>query len=176
MQVEKKIGDRMVRLIKGEITLLEVDAFVYYARPDLQLGAGYGNAISVRGGLKVQEELNEIGSAKVTEAVATTAGKLKAKHIIHAVGPAFQEEDTEAKLRATTENALKKAEEKGVAKLALPAMGVGFYGIPLEESARITMEVVKEYLQKESGIEEVIFCVNDAREYRPFQATLESLA
>ena len=115
-----------VRLIRGDITELDVDAFVFYAQPDLALGSGFGTAISVRGGPSIQKELDELGPVETGQAVVTGAGKLKADFIVHAVGPRFQEEDTEGKLRTTVLNSLKAAEEKGVKRIALPAMGAGF--------------------------------------------------
>ncbi len=175
MPEELRVGSRMIRLMTGDITALEIEAFVYYARTDLVLGSGFGGAISVRGGPKIQEELKKFGTLGTGEAVATAAGNLKAKFIIHAVGPRFQEEDTEGKLRVTTLNVLRKAEEKGIKRLAFPAMGAGFYGIPLDLCARITLEVIKKHLEGQSSLEEVIFCLRDSREYKAFQERLKKM-
>ena len=111
MSSETGTGKSMIHIVKDDITNMEVDAFVFYARPDLKLGSGYGTAISIRGGPKIQEELDTLAPRKTGEAVTSGAGKLKAKFIIHAVGPAFQEEDIENKLRTTLENVLKEAAE-----------------------------------------------------------------
>lgn len=175
MPDELKVDSKMIRLMTGDITALEIEAFVYYARPDLVLGAGFGGAVAVRGGPKIQEELKKFGTLGTGEAVVTSAGNMKAKFIIHAVGPRFQEEDTEGKLRATTRNVLQKAKEKGIKKLAFPAMGVGFYGIPPDLCARITLEVVKKHLEGQSGLEEVIFCLRDSWEYKAFQERLKKV-
>ena len=96
---EKKIGDKVIRLVRGDITNLEVEAFVYDITADAKLGTGYGGAISQRGGPTIQKELSEIGSCPTGEAIVTSAGKMKAKHIIHVNGPKFFEPDTEGKLR-----------------------------------------------------------------------------
>lgn len=173
MSDELRVNNKMIRLMTGDITDLEIEAFVYYARPDLVLGSGFGGAISVRGGPKIQEELKKLGKIVTGEAVLSSAGNLKAKFIIHAVGPRFQEEDTEGKLRATTLNVLRKAEEKGIKRLAFPAMGAGFYGIPLDLCARITLEAVKKHLQGQAGLEEVTFCLRDSKEYKAFQERLK---
>jgi O-acetyl-ADP-ribose deacetylase (regulator of RNase III) len=173
---EKKIQDHVIRLVKQDITDYEVEAFVYYARPDLKLGTGWGGAISVRGGPSIQKELDEIGSCEVGKAVVTGAGEMKAQHIIHAVGPAFQEEDEERKLRDTVRSTLALADEKGFARVAYPPMGSGFYGIPLDVSARIMLDELQRHLQGESKLQEVIICVNDNRELKPFRAQLEALA
>jgi O-acetyl-ADP-ribose deacetylase (regulator of RNase III) len=176
MQTEKKINNSTVRLVKEDVTLTDVDAFVFYIRTDLKLGAGFGNAISVRGGPKIQEELDKIGEAEVGDAVVTTAGKLKARHIIHAVGPTFQEQDTEGKLKKTTRRVLERAEEHGFEKLALPAMGSGFYGVAPDVCARVTLGTVKEHLMSETKLREVVFCLPDVRDMAPFQARLEAMS
>jgi O-acetyl-ADP-ribose deacetylase (regulator of RNase III) len=175
MPDELKVKNKLIRLMIGDITDLEIEALVYYARPDLVLGSGFGGAISVRGGPKIQEELKKFGKIETGEAVISSGGNLKAKSIIHGVGPRFQEEDTEGKLRQTTLNVLRKAEEKGIKKLAFPAMGVGFYGIPLDLCARTTLGVVKKHLEGQSGLEEVIFCLRDSWEFKPFHEQLKKM-
>jgi O-acetyl-ADP-ribose deacetylase (regulator of RNase III) len=164
-----------VRLIKGDITELEVDAFVFYAQPDLALGSGFGGAVSVRGGPSVQKELDELGPVETTQVVVSEAGKLNASFIVHAVGPRFNEEDMEGKLRTTVSNSLKAAEEKGIKRIAFPAMGAGFYGVPLDMCARVMIETIKSYLEGETEIQEVIICVIDRREFAPFETQLASL-
>jgi len=170
-----RINQSVVRLIRGDITDLEVDALVYYAQPDLALGSGFGGAIALRGGPAVQKELDEMGPVGVGEAVVSAAGKLKAEHIIHAVGPRFQEADTEAKLRATMVNSLRRAEEKGIKTLAFPAMGAGYYGIPPAVSARVMVEALVEHLSGFSGLTEVTICVFDTPQYSAFQDALAGL-
>ena len=164
------VNRSVVRLIKGDITELDVDAFVFYAQPDLALGSGFGTAISVRGGPTIQKELEGLAPVASGEAVVSAAGRLKADAIIHAVGPRFQEDDIEGKLRTTMLNSLKRAEEKGVERLAFPAMGAGFYGIPLDLCARVMGETIKQHLEGESGIKEMTVCVLDTRQYESFQA------
>jgi O-acetyl-ADP-ribose deacetylase (regulator of RNase III) len=149
---------------------------VFYAQSDLKLGSGFGGAISMRGGPEIQKELDSLAPVEAGEAVISGGGGLKARHIIHANGPKFQEEDLEQKLRTTTENALKLADTKGIKRIAFPPMGTGFYGVPLATSARITMDTVKRHLESNTGLEEVIFCLLDSREYAPFQTQLKNLA
>ena len=177
MSDEKKVNESTIRLIKGDITDIVVEAFVFYARPDLKLGTGFGNAISVRGGPSIQKELDELPTpVEIGEAVVSDAGKLKAKYIVHAVGPAFQEEDTEEKLRNTVTGALKQAEQKGIQQLAVPLMGAGFYGVPMDVSARITMGSIKEHLEGETGLKEVVVVALDNRELKPFKTQFETIA
>jgi len=163
--------DRL-RLMKGDITALEVEAFVFYARPDLALGSGFGSAIARRGGPSVKRELDQIGRIQTTEAVITSGGDLKAKYIVHAAGPVFQEENLEDKLRATIRRALRCAEEKGIRQIAFPPMGAGFYGVPLALCSDLMVRTIRQYIADGGGLQEVIICANDEREYRPFAARL----
>lgn len=171
-----KLNNHDIRLIKQDITDFEVEAFVFYARQNLELGAGFGSAITRRGGLAVKKELDAIGSIGLTEAIITSGGSMKAKYIVHAAGPAFQEEEIDSKLHATIKNALKCAEEKGIRQIALPPMGAGFYGIPLDACARLMLNTFKEYFNNESKLNEVIICANDGKEYRAFQNVFKALS
>lgn len=176
MQDELKIDGKKIRLTVGFIIdTKEVEAIVYYAQPDLALGSGFGSAIAAQGGPKIQEELKKISGAGVTEVVVTGGGNLAAKYILHAIGPRFQEAEMEKKLEATMMNALRKAEECKIQRVAFPAMGAGFYGIPLEVCARVTLEAVKGFIGKANSLQEVVFCLRDSREFRPFQEHLQKL-
>ncbi|MCK5125618.1 MAG: macro domain-containing protein [candidate division Zixibacteria bacterium] len=170
-----KVKNCNLRLLKGDITDLDIESFVYYAKEDLALGSGYGTAISVRGGPTIQKELDGFGKIKTTEAVVSMAGEMKAKYIIHANGPKFQEENLPEKLKQTILTSLQKAEEKGIKAIAFPPMGAGFYGVPLEQSAEITLNTIKEYLSGETKLEDAVVCLLDNREYLPFKNKLSSL-
>jgi O-acetyl-ADP-ribose deacetylase (regulator of RNase III) len=176
MSDKKKVNQSTIRLTQGDITDIEIEAFVFYARPELKLGSGFGNAIAVRGGPTIQKTLDGMATPlEVGEAVATEAGNLKAKYIIHAVGPAFQEENTEEKLRKTVESSLRLAEEKGIQQIAIPLMGAGFYGVPMDVSAKVTLGTVKDYLTKNTGVKEVVAVALDSRELGPFKTQFEAL-
>jgi len=173
MMVERKFGNKQVRLTIDDITAMDVEAFVFDITENVKLGSGFGGAIQQRGGIVIQKELDKIGSCPTGTAVMTQAGILKAKHIIHVNGPKFREEDEEGKLRQATSAALRLAEEKGIRRLAFPPIGTGLYQVPLDLCARVMVETVKEHLQNKSGLEEVIFVAVDSREYGPFQKELE---
>lgn len=175
MTDEKKIKNSVIRLIIGDITDIDIECFVYYAQANLKLGSGFGGAIAVRGGPAIQKELDKLAPINASETVITDAGDMKAKYIIHANGPKFQEENLEEKMKTTIINALKLAEEKGIKRIAFPPMGAGFYGVPLDSSARLTLETVKSYLSNGSKLEEVVICLLDNRDYKPFQKKLQSL-
>lgn len=170
-----QIKGKTLHLIKADITDLQVEAFVYYAQHNLNIGSGYGTAISTRGGPKIQEELKQYGTLKTIEAVTTEAGMLKAKYIIHAVGPRFKESGMEEKLQKTIINSLKQAEEKNIKQVAFPPMGTGFYGVPLEMCARVMFDTIIDYFNGDTNIEEVIICLADTREYQPFANQMMSL-
>ncbi len=161
------------RLERGDLTAMDIESIVFYARHDLILGSGYGNAITLRGGPSIQEELKSYGTINTCDVVVTNAGNLKSKYIIHAVGPRFQEADLEVKLRATISNTLKAANEKQISRIAFPLMGTGFYGIPLELCARVMVEVIDNHLSGTTSLKEVVICALDNREYKAFQSVME---
>jgi O-acetyl-ADP-ribose deacetylase (regulator of RNase III) len=168
--VEKQIGNKVLRLVRGDITEIEVEAFVFDITEDVKLGSGFGGAIQQRGGIVIQKELDEIGSCPTGEAVVTEAGILKADWIIHANGPKFREEDEEAKLRKTVKSALSRAEEKGVKRLAFPPIGTGLYQVPLDLCTRVMVDTISEHLANGSTLDEVLIVAPDNREFNPFEA------
>jgi O-acetyl-ADP-ribose deacetylase (regulator of RNase III) len=173
VMVEKKIGDRVIRLVRGDITDMEIEAFAYDITADCKLGSGYGGAIATRGGKVVQDALDEIGNLPTGEAVLTTAGKMKAEQIIHANGPKYHEPDTEGKLRKTTQAILKVADANGMTRLALPPIGTGIYKVPLGLCARVMVDTVAEHLRGKTSLQEVIFVALDNREYVPLEGKIE---
>ncbi len=177
---EKKIEDKILRLIRGDVTDVETDAFVYHAVENLELGSGFGGAIAVRGGPEIKKELEEYlkenSELNVGDAIISSAGNMKANYIIHAVGPKFQEENIKEKLSTTILNALKStAEKKDIKKVAFPPLGTGFYGVPLDLCADVLLTTVKQYLETNSTLKEVEVVLQDNREWIPFNKRLESL-
>jgi len=170
-----KVNNSVVRLVKDDVTDLEVNAFVFYAQHDLALGSGFGTAITIRGGPTVQKELEELGPISTGEVVVSAAGNLKADYIIHAVGPRFQEEDIESKLRTTMVNTLKAAEEKGIGSVAFPAMGTGYYGIAPDLSARVMTEEIAKHLSGDTCIKEIVICVFDSSQFNSFKGPVAAL-
>lgn len=173
--LEATISGKLIRLQNGDLTALPVDAVVFYARQDLQLGAGFGSAIQSRGGTAIKKELEEIGQVAMGEAVITSAGTMQARYIIHACGPKFREPDTEKKLRKCMQSALERASSAGLKTVAFPPMGAGFYGVPLALTARVMLEAVQRSLETPSSLEEVIICVMDDREFQAFRSQLKTM-
>lgn len=170
-----RIGDKSLNLVRGDITSLEVDAFVFDIAEDAKLGSGFGAAIQQRRGIAIQKELDAFGSIPTGTAVVTDAGLLKAGHIIHANGPKFREVDEEGKLRAAIEAALARAEEIGAGTLAFPPIGTGLYQVPLDLCSRVMIETILEHLGGNGGLREVLIVAPDSREYEPFKARLEEV-
>jgi O-acetyl-ADP-ribose deacetylase (regulator of RNase III) len=170
---EKQIGNKVLRLVRGDITDMEIEAFVFDITEDVKLGSGFGGAIQQRGGIVIQKELDKIGGCPTGEAVVTEAGILKADWIIHANGPKFREEDEEGKLRKTVQSALARAEEKGVKRLAFPPMGTGLYQVPLDLCTRVMVETISQHLANGSTLDEVLIVAPDNREFNPFKAKIE---
>lgn len=170
--MERKIGDKTIRLVRGDITDMEVDAFVFDITADCRLGSGYGGAIAMRGGKVIQEQLDEVGELATGEAVMTTAGDMKAGHIIHTNGPKYHEIDTEEKLRRATHAALKLADDGGLERVALPPLGTGLYQVPLDVCAKVMVDTVSEHLNNGSNLKEVLFVALDSREQGPLEAKI----
>ncbi|MEH0153067.1 O-acetyl-ADP-ribose deacetylase [Limibacter armeniacum] len=139
-----------IRLIKGDITKIEVDAIVNAANTSLLGGGGVDGAIHRVGGPQILEECRKIrarqGGCKVGEAVITTAGNLNAKFVIHTVGPRWNEGNSNEaeKLKNCYINSLKLASENGIKSIAFPNISTGIYGYPLEEAADIAIKTVTE--------------------------------
>lgn len=170
-----RVGGSVIELVKGDITELEVDAIVNAANSALKMGGGVAGAILRKGGREIQEECDRIGYCPVGGAVITGAGRLKAKYVVHAVGPRMGEGDEDRKLRNATLNALKVAEEHGVRSIAFPAISTGIFGFPKDRCAKIMLRTAADYLSKGSRVKRVIFCLYDDETYGIFREELERL-
>ena len=157
MQIQ--INDKTLELAEGDITELDTDAIINAANSSLILGAGVSGAIRAKGGPSIQQECDEIGGCPVGGAVITGAGNLKARHVIHAVGPRKGEGDEEEKLRNATLNSLKVADENGLKSIGFPAISTGVFGFPIERCAEIMLAGAIDYLRGETGLEKVVFCL-----------------
>ena len=169
------VGQTSLKLVRGDITDLDVDAIVNAANAALQLGGGVAGAIRRRGGPRIQEECDRIGGTYVGGAVITTGGNLKARHVIHAVGPRMGEGDEERKLRSATLNSLGLADDHGMESVAFPAISTGIFGYPLDRCARMMLGTAIEYLKGKTGLRQVVFCLYDETSFRAFSAELKRL-
>ena len=170
------LKDKII-VTQGDITDIEVDAIVNAANTRLLLGSGVAGAIRRKGGDSIQNECDKIGSIPLGEAVVTGAGKLKAKFVIHAAGMHLGGGVSEEPLREATKNSLLRADEKGVKTVALPAIGTGVGGFPLNRCAQVMIDIVVEYLENEkTGIEKVYFVLFDMETYKVFNDNLRKVA
>jgi O-acetyl-ADP-ribose deacetylase (regulator of RNase III) len=173
--MEVSIGKSVLELAEGDITELATDAIVNAANAQLQLGGGVAGAIRRKGGPVIQAECNRIGGTFVGGAVLTTGGNLKARHVIHAVGPRMGEGEEDDKLRNATVNSLKVADENGLRSIALPAISTGIFGFPIERCAEIMLATTIDYLQEETGLDRVVYCLFGQDSYDVFARQLEQL-
>jgi O-acetyl-ADP-ribose deacetylase len=175
--MERSIRGRVIRLLQGDLTELAVDAIVNAANAQLVLGGGVAGAIRMKGGPTIQEECDRIGGTTVGQAVITGAGNLKARYVIHAVGPRYGEGSEDEKLRGATLNSLKRATEKGMHSLAFPAISTGIFGFPKDRCAEIMLNTTRTFLEtEETSLKEVIFCLWAKDDLDIFAKALEAIA
>lgn len=163
---EIKLGhDRILRLVKGDITERQVDVIVNAANSYLKHGAGVAGAIVRKGGTIIQKESDKIGYVTVGSAAITNSGALPCNAIIHAVGPKMGQGDEDHKLRMTIQSALKLASERGFKTISIPAISAGVFGFPKDKCARILSEESKNFLKESSKnmttINLIEFCILD---------------
>lgn len=177
MLSEKKAGEKTLRLVQGDITERDVDAVVNAANSLLQHGGGVAGAIVRKGGSIIQEESDRIGFTPVGTSAITTAGKLRARFVIHAVGPRMGEGDEDNKLRSAVLSALALASGKGLRSVSMPAISSGIFGFPRDRCADILVGNSHAYLAGNPGssLELVEFCVFDEETAGHFRRAMDSL-
>jgi len=165
VDVKFQVSKAEIFLVQGDITNMNTDAIVNAANSTLMGGGGVDGAIRRKGGMKILEECKRIRATEwldglsTGKAVVTSGGNLKARHVIHTVGPiwrgGFQSEPellAEAYL-----NSLRLAISKGLKTIAFPSISTGAYGYPIEKASRIALTTAKEFLEKEDKLDEVVF-------------------
>lgn len=172
---ERKIGTKTLRLVQGDITERDVDAIVNAANEHLQHGGGVAGAIVRRGGRVIQDESDHIGFTPVGTAVITGAGSLKARHVIHAVGPRMGEGDEDNKLRHAVQSVLDLASANNLRSVSIPAISSGIFGFPKDRCAAILVKESVRYLSShpETSLEVIEFCVHDDQMAELFLAEVE---
>jgi len=151
------INQTVFFLEEGDITRQETEAIVNAANSRLAGGGGVDGAIHRAGGPTIMDECRRIGHCPTGQAVITTGGNLKAKYVIHTVGPIYQGGSRgEALLLAGAyRESLKLAQQKGIRSVAFPSLSTGAYGYPLQEAARITVKTVADYIRENRGFDRV---------------------
>jgi O-acetyl-ADP-ribose deacetylase (regulator of RNase III) len=172
-----KVDKTKICLVQGDITEMDTDAIVNAANPTLMGGGGVDSAIHMKGGPKILEECKRIRTTEwpnglpTGKAVITSGGNLKAKYVIHTVGPVWRGGNQgEPKLLAEAyRNSLTLAASKGLKSIAFPSISTGAYGYPIEKACRIVLATIKEFIEKEDKLEEVrlvLFTKEDFETYK----------
>lgn len=171
---EKAINSSKLILKVGDLTEEAVDAIVNAANSSLLGGGGVDGAIHRKGGPKILEECKKIGHCNPGEAVITTGGKLKAKFVIHTVGPIYidgRHGEPEV-LKNAYLNSLKIAVENNLETIAFPSISTGAYGYPVKEASKIAIDTMTKFLQTENKIKEVCFVLFREDVFNAYMASL----
>ena len=173
---------KKIKLIKGDITKLDVDAIVNAANSSLMGGGGVDGAIHRVGGSAILDECRKIvarqGGCKTGEAVITTGGKLPAKFVIHTVGPVWNggKNGEPEKLASCYINSLQLAVINECESVAFPNISTGIYGYPKRQAAQTAVNTVSGFLSKNSKIEKIVFVCFDEENYLFIQEQLNLLS
>jgi O-acetyl-ADP-ribose deacetylase (regulator of RNase III) len=162
---EFKVGTTRVRFVRGDITDMATDAIVNAANSSLMGGGGVDGAIHRKGGPRILEECKRMRAERWPEglptgkAVITSGGNLKAKHVIHTVGPIWRGGGTgEAKLlKEAYTNSLTIAVQNQLRTVAFPSISTGAYGYPIREASHVAVSAVKAFLETQDKVDEVVF-------------------
>jgi O-acetyl-ADP-ribose deacetylase (regulator of RNase III) len=166
-----------ITLVQGDITRQTADAVVNAANSSLLGGGGVDGAIHRRGGPAILEDCRKLRASHygkglpTGQAVATTAGELDARWVIHTVGPVFSKSEDRSDLLASCyRESLRVADELGARTVAFPAVSAGIYGWPMDDAARIAVETVR---ATDTSVEEVRFVLFDDRAYEAFAGQVD---
>jgi O-acetyl-ADP-ribose deacetylase (regulator of RNase III) len=164
-----------IRFVQGDIAQQEADAVVNAANNHLWMGAGVAGAIKRAGGREIEAEAVAKGPIPIGEAVATGAGRLRARHVIHAAVMGQDLRTDADKIRRSTLATLRCADELGLKSIAFPALGTGVGGFSLEECARVMLDAVEAHAAAgTTGLEQVVLVLYDVPAYQAFQRVWRS--
>ena len=181
--MEFQVGKAVLQITRGDITEIDADVIVNAANPSLMGGGGADGAIHRRGGPRILEECKRIRETEwpdglpTGKAVITSGGDLKAKYVVHTVGPVWLGGfHVEAELlKQAYRNSLKLAVAKGLKVIAFPSISTGAYGYPIEEASRIALNTVKDFLEKEDKLERVILVLFSENDLQLYLETAKSI-
>jgi len=175
--MELKINKSTLSLVEGDITKQDTDAIVNAANKTLRGGGGVDGAIHRAGGPKILEECIRIGGCETGQAVITTGGNLKAKYVIHTVGPVYRDgkHGEPELLESCYRNSLKLASSKRLKSIAFPSISTGAYGYPMDQAAEIAISTVIDYLKNNTDIELVRFVLFGKEAYKTYEEALKKL-
>ncbi len=162
------VGDKAIRLFLGDITTLQVDAIVNSANSELWMGSGVAHAIVAAGGQEIEDEARLHAPCPIGSVVITSAGALKAKHVIHAVVMGQDLLTDQHKITAAAEEALAKADAMGLKSVAFPALGVGVGLFSSVMIAKVLVETARKALARSKSLQIVVFALVNEQIYRDF--------
>ncbi len=167
---------KKIHVVQGDITQLEVDAIVNAANSSLLGGGGVDGAIHRAAGPKLLEECKTIGGCPTGEARITGGYTLKAKYVIHTVGPVYRG-SAEDRLLLTRcyRNSLELAVKSNIQTIAFPAISCGVYGYPIEEACEIAVDAVLKFFNENPGIRKVIFVLFSSSDFKVYTAYISKL-
>jgi O-acetyl-ADP-ribose deacetylase len=168
------VKDR-IHILQGDLTEQDAESIVNAANNELQLGGGVAGAIRRKGGPAIQEECDRLGPIALGEAAITTGGKLKARYVIHAASMSLGEPTSEANLRLSTRNSLRRAKEKGLRSIAFPAIGTGIAGFPMRRCAEVMLEEIVHHLGGSTTLDNVRLVLFDRSACDTFREVYEAL-
>ena len=172
------INQSRLELIEGDITKQDTEAIVNAANPSLLGGGGVDGAIHRAAGPELLEECRTLGGCQTGDAKITKGYRLKAKHVVHTVGPVYHREGPEraAELLASAyRRSLEVASENSVRSVSFPSISTGAYGYPMEEAAPIALQSVFNYLESHTDIELVRFVLFGSRAYQVYEKALQEI-
>jgi O-acetyl-ADP-ribose deacetylase (regulator of RNase III) len=181
MPMETKIGRTILRLVTGDIAEQETEAVVTAAHWRLNKGAGPDGTIHTKGGPQIYEECRRIGGCPIGDAVITTGGNLKARYVIHAVGPVWRggDENEPALLASAYRRSLQVAAEHGLHSISLPSISTGAFVYPIRLAAPIALKTILEFLEREKHtldeVRMVLYQREDDSAYSVFANALQQL-
>jgi O-acetyl-ADP-ribose deacetylase (regulator of RNase III) len=174
-----QVGEAELELVEGDITEQDTEAIVNAANPSLLGGGGVDGAIHRAGGPQILAECRLLGGCATGDAKITSGGRLRANHVIHAVGPVYWREgkaQAEMLLASTYRRSLEVAAEHGLASVAFPSISTGAYGYPLDEAAPVALGTVIEYLRSHpKPVRRVRFVLYGQGAYRAYEQALTRL-
>ena len=176
------IGQTKLSIIQGDITKQTTDAIVNAANPSLMGGGGVDGAIHRAGGPAILKECKQIvsrqGHLSTGKAVITTGGNLKAKHVIHTVGPIWHGGTrNEADLLASAyRESLKAAAEHSLTSVSFPSISTGVYGYPVSDASRVAVKAVASFLKEQAtSLKEIVFVLFDSRTCEAYSSALDDM-
>ncbi|MBN1888520.1 MAG: O-acetyl-ADP-ribose deacetylase [Thermoflexales bacterium] len=171
------VNRAVLELVQGDITAQDVDAIVNAANNSLLGGGGVDGAIHRAAGPQLLAECSRLGGCATGDAKLTRGCRLKARHVIHTVGPIYSGAPRDAELLASAyRRSLEVASENGLRSVAFPSISTGAYGYPIQKAAPVALQTVMDYLNAHTGLALVRFVLYDTRTFAAYRAALEHLA